>query len=238
MQLSKNANCALRIRISHLTLLCCLLGVAQVCELNVSGHSDWKVAGGVGCNGKHSAQIMSSTCPVYLEPQDQTLQRRSRVHDMSDSICNGRRNVFCIECYTRKYVHIRSSCHAQPLQQRDAQEFINTVGGKYYAQIIAIPFVSPFQCWVRSDTPSSTCKFIIPPALKPKTNIETGMQGVCNTNSMQNSFRLPYIYIYIYIYIYTHIYIYIYIHIYIYIYILMIMMIIIMIIKHINISRP
>ena len=43
------------------------------------------------------------------------------------------------------------------------------------------PFVSPFQCWARSDTPSSTCKFIIPPALKPKTNIETGMQGVCDT---------------------------------------------------------
>ena len=52
--------------------------------------------------------------------------------------------------------------------------------------------MSPFQCWVRSDTPSSTCKFIIPPALKPITNIGTGIQGVCDTlKSMQNSFRLP-----------------------------------------------
>ena len=123
---------------------------------------------------------MTFTGPVYLESQDQTLQRRVRVHDMFDSICNGRRKLFCIECYTRKYVRIRTSCQVQPLQQRDAHKFL-TVGGKYSAQIIWYPFVSPFQCWARSDTPSSTCKFIIPPALKPKTNIETGMQGVCDT---------------------------------------------------------
>ena len=78
-----------------------------------------------------------------------------------------------------------------------------TVGGKYSAYIIWYPFVSPFQCWVCSDTPSSTCKFIITPALKPKTNIEMGMQGVCDT---LNLCRIVAAYrMYIYIYIYTHI---------------------------------
>ena len=28
---------------------------------------------------------------------------------------------------------------------------------------------------------SSTCKSITPPALKPKANVEMGIQGVCNT---------------------------------------------------------
>ena len=32
----------------------------------------------------------------------------------------GRWKVLCIECYTRKYVRIRSRCQVQPLQQRDA----------------------------------------------------------------------------------------------------------------------
>ena len=49
------------------------------------------------------------------------------------------------------------------------------------------PSVSPFQCWARSDTPSSTCKFITPLASKPKANMETGIQGVGNTDSMHNS---------------------------------------------------
>ena len=47
--------------------------------------------------------------------------------------------------------------------------------------------------------------FITPPAAKSKASIETGMQGVCNADSMQNSFRLIYIYIYIYTYIHTYI---------------------------------
>ena len=55
MLLNKYANCALRIRIPRLTVLCCLLGVEQLCELSISGHGDWKVAGGVGCNGKFFA---------------------------------------------------------------------------------------------------------------------------------------------------------------------------------------
>ena len=57
------------------------------------------------------------------------------------------------------------------------------------------PFVSPLQCWVRSDsdTPSSACKFIIPPAFKPNANIEAGMQGVCDNNFKQNTFRLQYL---------------------------------------------
>ena len=75
---------------------------------------------------------MTSTGPVYLESQDQTLQRRVRVHDMFDSICNGRRKLFCIECYTRKYVRIKTNCQVQPLQQRVAHKFL-TVGGKYSA---------------------------------------------------------------------------------------------------------
>ena len=58
---------------------------------------------------------------------------------------------------------------------------IHSVGRTYSAYIIEIPFVSPFQYWARSDAPSSTCKFIVPPALKPKPNIETGMQGVYDT---------------------------------------------------------
>ena len=43
----------------------------------------------------------------------------------------------------------------------------------------------------RARTQSSKCKFITPPAFKPKSNIETGMQGVCKNDSMQNCFRLP-----------------------------------------------
>ena len=54
----------------------------------------------------------------------------------------------------------------------------NAVGGTCSAWIVGYPFVSPFQCWVRSDTSSSTCTFIIPPALQPKANIEMGIQGV------------------------------------------------------------
>ena len=75
---------------------------------------------------------MTFTGPVYLGSQDQTLQRRARVHDVFYSICNGRRKVFCIECYTRKYGRIRRSCQVQPLQQRDAHKFL-TVGGTYSA---------------------------------------------------------------------------------------------------------
>ena len=44
----------------------------------------------------------------------------------------GRRKLFCIECYTRKYVRIKTSCQVQPLQRRDAHKFL-TVGGKYSA---------------------------------------------------------------------------------------------------------
>ena len=55
MPLNKYAVCALRIRIPRLTVLCCLLGVEQPCELSISGHGDWKVAGGVDCNGKYFA---------------------------------------------------------------------------------------------------------------------------------------------------------------------------------------
>ena len=124
--------------------------------------------------------VMTFTCLVYLGPSESTLRRRVRVHDMFDCICNGRRELFCIECYTRKYVRIRTSCQVQPVQQRDAHKFL-TAGGNHSAQFIWYPFVSPCQCWARSDAPSSTCKFIIPPALKPKTNTETGMQGVCDT---------------------------------------------------------
>ena len=42
----------------------------------------------------------------------------------------GRRKLFSIECYTRRYVRIRRSCQVQPLQQRDAHKILN-VGGKY-----------------------------------------------------------------------------------------------------------
>ena len=52
----------------------------------------------------------------------------------------------------------------------------HTVGGKYHASIIGYPVASPFQCWVHSDTSSSTCMFITPPALQPKANIEMGIQ--------------------------------------------------------------
>ena len=59
------------------------------------------------------------------------------------------------------------------------------------------PLCIPFQCWARSDAPSSTCKFIIPPALKPKTKIETGMQGVCDTLNLcriVSAYRIVYKY--------------------------------------------
>ena len=69
---------------------------------------------------------------IYIYIYVYAVQRRARVHDMFDSICNGRRKVFCIECYTRRYVRASSSCQVQTLQQRDAQQFI-TAGGKYYA---------------------------------------------------------------------------------------------------------
>ena len=75
---------------------------------------------------------MTSTGPVYLESQDQTLQRRVRVHDMFDCICNGRWKLFCIECYTRKYVRIKSRCPVQLLQHRVAHKSL-TVGGTYFA---------------------------------------------------------------------------------------------------------
>ena len=55
MLLNNYAGCALRIRIPRLTVLCCLLGVEQLCEWSISGRGDWKVAGGVGCNGKDVA---------------------------------------------------------------------------------------------------------------------------------------------------------------------------------------
>ena len=55
MLLNNYANCALRIRILRLTVLCCLPGVAHLCELSILGHLDWKVAGGAGCNGKYFA---------------------------------------------------------------------------------------------------------------------------------------------------------------------------------------
>ena len=55
MLLNKYANCALRISIPRLTVLCCLLGVEQLCEMSISGHGDWRVPGGVGCNGKYFA---------------------------------------------------------------------------------------------------------------------------------------------------------------------------------------
>ena len=55
MLLNNDGNCALRIRIPRLNVLqyvCCLPGVEQLFELSISGYGDWKVAGGVGCNGK------------------------------------------------------------------------------------------------------------------------------------------------------------------------------------------
>ena len=133
-------------------MLCCVPGVAQLCELRTSDAHPASNAGKQLCelctSDTHPASnsgmllawrdaviwikyfrtqctmigrwlgsglqrkilcitYMSFTCPVYLEFQDQNLQRRARVHDMFYSICNGRRKVFCIECYTRKYVHIR-----------------------------------------------------------------------------------------------------------------------------------
>ena len=84
---------------------------------------------------------MTFTCPVYLGSQDQTLQRRVRVHDMFDSICNGRRKLFCIECYTHKYVRIRTSCQVQPLQQRDAHKFLTVADVVLYA-----PYTGPSSC--------------------------------------------------------------------------------------------
>ena len=71
--------------------------------------------------------------------------------------------------------------------------FKHAVGGNNSAKIIGYPFVSSFQCRVRSDTPSSTCKLITPRTSKPLANIETGIQGVFNADSMQNSFHLRYI---------------------------------------------
>ena len=71
----------------------------------------------------------------------------------------------------------------------------DVVGGQLSAYVVECPFVSPFRCWVRSYTPSSTCKFINPPALKPKANIETEIQGVCKTDSMQTIVRLPCLYL-------------------------------------------
>ena len=59
------------------------------------------------------------------------------------------------------------------------------------AEHIILHRLSPFQFWVRSDTPSSRCKLIIPPVSKPKSNIETGIQRVGNTHAMQNVLRLP-----------------------------------------------
>ena len=155
--------------------VCCLLGVAQLCELRTSDahpasnvakqlcelctsdtylasnstmllawlgaviwterfRTQWLEGGwGSGLQRKtFCINYMTFTCPVYPEPQDQTLQRRARVHDMYNSICNSRRKVFRIECYTRKYIRTRSRCQVQPLRQRDAHKFLS-VGGKYYA---------------------------------------------------------------------------------------------------------
>ena len=75
-----------------------------------------------------------------------------------------------------------SVCGIQ-IPRRGKKCFINIIAPSYphFNIDIECPFVSRFQCWVRSDTPSSMCKSITPPALKPKGNIETGMQRVCNT---------------------------------------------------------
>ena len=104
---------------------------------------------------------MTSTGPVYLESQDQTLQRRVRVHDMFDSICNGRRKLFCIECYTRKYVRIKTSCQVQPLQQRVAHKFLTVADVVLYA-----PYTGPSSCVLGRSVQH------------------------CTLNSMQNTFRL------------------------------------------------
>ena len=147
---------------------------------------------------------MTFTCPVYFGSQDQTLQRRVRVHDMFDSMCSGRRELFCIECYTRKYVRIKTSCQVQPLQQKYAPKFLTVADVVSYA-----PYTGPSSCVLGHSVQH------------------------CTLNSMQNMFRLWYIYIHIFIYMYVcvciyiyiyicmcvHIYIYIHMHIYIYIYI-------------------
>ena len=52
-----------------------------------------------------------------------------------------------------------------------------TAGRKYSGWVLECPFMSPCQCCVRSDTPSSRCKFTTPPASKPKSDIETGISG-------------------------------------------------------------
>ena len=51
---------------------------------------------------------------------------------------------------------------------------IHTVGVEYYA---IFPFVSSFQCWARSDTSSSTCKFITPPVFKAQSQRFDGERG-------------------------------------------------------------
>ena len=64
----------------------------------------------------------------------------------------------------------------------------------YMRRFIECPFVSPFRCWVRSDAPSSTCKFITPLASKPRTNIRDGdTRGRQDFIFMQHMFPLPYL---------------------------------------------
>jgi hypothetical protein len=58
---------------------------------------------------------------------------------------------------------------------------INSVGRPYSTYITEYPFTAPFQCWVRSDIPSSRCTFIIPVAVKLADNIGTGIQCTGNT---------------------------------------------------------
>ena len=132
---------------------------------------------------------------------------------LSEDLRYGRRKLFCIECYTRKYVRIRRSCQVQPLQQRDAHKFLAVADVVLYA-----PYTGPSSCTLRRRVQH------------------------CTLNYMQNTFRLRYVishdvitnnytyvyiciqvreyvlicvYIYIYIYIYI-IYIYIYTHVYMY----------------------
>ena len=92
-------------------------------------------------------------------------------------------NYLCIECYTRNYVRIRTSCQVQPLQQRDAHKFLTVAD-----VVLCAPYTGPSSCVLGRSVQHRVL------------------------NSMQKTFRLRYIYnihmmytqcdIYIYIYLF------------------------------------
>ena len=133
------------VRIPRIIVLCCLPGVEHLHRWIEHFRTQWLEGGrGSGLQRKmFCINYMSSTCAEHLESQDQTLQRRARVHDVFYSICNGRRKVFCIECYTCMYVRIRSSCQVQLLQQRDAQRFL-ILGGNILHRLLGSPVYPHF----------------------------------------------------------------------------------------------